>query len=348
LPALQPPELWKLTGRYDALGEVLIKFTDRHKKECVLGPTHEEVITSLVAGEVKSYKQLPVILYQIQTKFRDEPRPRFGVLRSKEFIMKDAYSFDMNTEGLNKNYKKMYDAYCAIFSRCGLDYLPVEADTGFMGGDVSHEFMIPSETGEDAIILCQSCGYAASKEIIMKGPKSGENTCPKCGGAIQVKFAIEVGHTFKLGAKYSGVLGATYLDEKGKENPMVMGCYGIGVNRIAAAAIEQNNDKDGIIWPAGIAPFQVVIIPVNSTDEKIRDFAERVYEDLNSKGIEALLDDRDERAGIKFKDADLIGFPFQVIVSDRHIAEGKVEIKNRRTSERKIVKKQDIVGNRLA
>lgn len=496
LPALQPPELWRQTGRYETLGEVLIKFTDRHKKECVLGPTHEEVITYLVASEVRSYKQLPLILYQIQTKFRDEPRPRFGVLRSKEFIMKDAYSFDMDSGGLDKSYKKMYEAYCDIFSRCGLDYIPVEADPGFMGGDISHEFMVPSEIGEDIIVICPACGYAASREaaavanprahpspqrgegqgegvkpikevhtpgvttiekvsallkvapenmvktLIYKadsktvavlirgdhetneaklkrylkcelleladektiqdttgaplgfsGPKglkgarlvadygisglvnfvtgankrdyhlinvnldrdfkteewadvryiTDKDNCPKCRKPIQIKTAIEVGHTFKLGTKYSKALGAGYLDEKGKGQTIIMGCYGIGVNRIAAAAIEQNNDKDGIIWPSAISPFQVVVIPINSADKKVMDFAEDVYNELKEKNIEVLLDDRDERAGIKFKDADLIGFPFQVVVSDRHIGEGNVEIKNRKTSDRKIVKKQDIL-----
>jgi prolyl-tRNA synthetase len=490
LPAIHPPELWKQTGRYDLLGEVLIKFIDRHKKENVLGPTHEEIITSLVADGVRSYKQLPLILYQIQTKFRDEPRPRFGVLRSKEFIMKDAYSFDRDTEALNESYKKMYDAYCAIFSRCGLNYIPVEADPGFMGGDISHEFMVPASCGEDIIALCASCGYAASREAAAvkdRGQRTGDrgqkeklkevhtpgvttiekvgallkippenmvktliykadgktiaalirgdheaneaklrrflkcemleladektiqdatggplgfsgpvglkdvrviadyaiaglidfvtgankkdyhlinvnlerdfkitewadlryitekDACPKCGKPIQIKFAIEAGHTFKLGTKYSKALGAVYLDEKGRENPMIMGCYGIGVNRIAAAAIEQNNDKDGIIWPVSISPFQVIVMPVNSADKKIMDFAEDIYDSLKEKNIDVLLDDRDERAGIKFKDADLIGFPYQIIVSDRHISEEKVEVKTRKTSDRKIVKKDDIV-----
>ncbi|MCX5715516.1 MAG: proline--tRNA ligase [Candidatus Omnitrophica bacterium] len=489
LPALQPPEIWKQTGRYDILGDVLIKFIDRSKRECVLGPTHEEVITSLVANEIRSYKQLPITLYQIQTKFRDEPRPRFGVLRSKEFIMKDAYSFDRDIAGLDESYKKMYDAYCAIFSRCGLDCIPVEADAGFMGGDVSHEFMVPSDVGEDAIIICAACKYAASKEAaavksenneqtakakgepikevktpdtstiekvskllkcppeqmvktliykadgnhiaaLVRGdhdvneaklkrflkceileladPKSiqdatggpigfsgpvglknvrmiadnsimgmadfvtGANkkdmhlinvnldrdfkvqewadiryitekdTCPKCGGPIQLKFAIEVGHTFKLGTKYSKVLNAVYLDEKGAEHPMIMGCYGIGVNRIAAAYIEQNNDKDGIIWPSPIAPFKVAVVVVNAADKDLMAFAEEVYKDLQDKGIEVLLDDREDRAGIKFKDADLIGFPYQVIVSDRHIKDRKVELKNRRTGERSIISKDEI------
>jgi len=499
LPALQPPELWKQTGRYDALGEVLIKFIDRHNKEGVLGPTHEEVITSLVADEVKSYKQLPLTLYQIQTKFRDEPRPRFGVLRSKEFIMKDAYSFDRDVDGLNQSYKKMYEAYCNIFSRCGLAYIAVEADPGFMGGDMSHEFMVPSEVGEDAIVICPHCNYAASKEVaavlnqkptlaknqklepikevktpdtttiekvgkllncppenmvktliykaddkhiavlvrgdhdvneaklkrhlncdkleladgktiqnVTGGPlgfsgpvglkeirlladygiselvnfvtgankkdfhlvnvnldrparRSGgdfkvkewadiryitdKDSCPKCQKPIQIKVAIEVGHTFKLGTKYSKALGAKYLDEKGKEHPMIMGCYGIGVNRIAAAAIEQNNDENGIIWPVSISPFQVIIIPVNSADNKLMAFAQEIYADLVRRNIEVLLDNRDERAGIKFKDADLIGFPYQIIVSERHIKEGKVEIKERKTDKRVVIGAREVAAH---
>ena len=258
LPALQPAKLWKDSGRYQEIGKVMIAFRDRRGKEMVLGPTHEEVITEVARAYFKSYRQLPQILYQIQTKFRDEPRPRFGVLRSCEFIMKDAYSFDRDIEGLNKNYQKMYDAYQRIFTRCGLDFLAVEADPGIMGGDVSHEFMVPAPGGEDTVAKCLSCGWATSN-ITEQLKKT--KICPKCKGSLKLQPAIEIGHIFKLGTKYSRGSGAKFLDEGGKEKPVIMGCYGIGVNRIMAAAIEQSHDKDGIIWPQGISPYQVLILP---------------------------------------------------------------------------------------
>lgn len=313
MPAIQPAELWKESGRYDAIKDIMIAYKDRHGSEMIMGPTHEEIIVDIVRKDVSSYKQLPFILYQIQTKFRDEPRPRFGIIRSKEFIMKDAYSFDRDNDGLNKNYKKMYDAYCRIFKRCGLSAIAVEADSGIMGGDVSHEFMVLSPSGED--------------EIMQDGQK---------------KNAIEIGHVFKLGTKYSKTLGANFLDENGKQNPIVMGCYGIGINRILAAAIEENNDKDGIIWPESIAPYQVIVIPTNVGDEKIRKAADDIYEQLSKQGIEVLLDDRDERAGVKFKDADLIGIPLHIIIG-KALTDGKVEIKDRRTKEVKQVAVKDVV-----
>ena len=468
LPAMHPAEIWKKTGRYELLGEVMIKFNDRTGKENVLGPTHEEIITDLVANNVRSYKDLPLTLYQIQTKFRDEPRPRFGVLRSKEFIMKDAYSFDCDLEGLNKSYKKMYDAYCKIFKRCGLKYIAVEADAGFMGGDVSHEFMVPSESGEDEIVICASCSYAASlekaecvktqkakakeqklkpiKEVdtpgmstiekvseFLKRPHTnlvktliyladkkpvaflirGDNdlneakakrflgcdilemadeadikkatdgplgfsgpvglkgvrivadydvegsidfitgankkdkhfinvnidrdfkvkewadiryitpkdNCPKCKKKIQIKHAIEVGHIFKLGTKYTKTLSAKFLDKQGKEQAIIMGCYGIGVNRIIASSIEQGNDKDGIIWPHSIAPYNVLIIPVDIRDKKILQATDKIYKDLTKERIDVLLDDRDQRAGIKFKDADLIGIPLQIVIGKKAVSQ---------------------------
>ena len=491
LPAMHPPELWKKTGRYELLGQVLIKFKDRHNKELVLGPTHEEIITDLVANNIKSYKDLPLILYQIQTKFRDEPRPRFGVMRTSEFIMKDAYSFDRDIESMEASYKKMYDAYCRIFERCGLPYIPVEADPGMMGGNISHEFMVPSEAGEDVIAVCRKCKYAASVQVAackdmskcqgvkvsknlpiaqvetpdiktiekvseflkvepsklvktllykaddkvvalllrgdfeanetklknylkcslleladeklvesitgapagFSGPVSLKNIrivadnsvknmvnfvtgankkdahlinvnigrdfetkefadlriitkddlCPSCGKDIDIKRAIEVGHTFKLGTKYSETLGARILEQDGKTVPVIMGCYGIGVTRIIPALIETSNDKDGIIWPILIAPYQIMIVALNIASKKVKDVSEEVYEDLTKAGYEALFDDRDISAGIKFKDADLIGIPIQIIVGEKNAKKDVVEIKNRRDRSVVEVKSKDAV-----
>ncbi|MDP3804551.1 MAG: proline--tRNA ligase [Candidatus Omnitrophota bacterium] len=478
MPAIHPPEIWKKTGRYDVMGDVLIKFKDRHGRECVLGPTHEEIITDLVANNVKSYKELPQIFYQIQTKFRDEPRPRGGVMRTSEFIMKDAYSFDCDVECMEKSYKKMYDAYCRIFERCGLPYIAVEADPGMMGGSVSHEFMVPSEAGEDRIVVCGKCKYAASvqvakcpapkiksvkekklpiaevetpgittiesvstllraepdrlvKTLIYKaddlvvallirgdidaneaklmnylkcghlelaGPKtiedvtgapvgfSGpvglrnvrivadhsvkdmvnfitgankkdahlinvnfdrdcetkefgdfrvitkEDPCPACGkSALEIQQAIEVGHTFKLGTKYSEALGAKFLDKAGLEKTIIMGCYGIGVNRIMASAIETSSDKDGIIWPQSIAPYQVIILALNVENKKVKELADDAYKMLSNHGYNVLYDDRNESAGVKFKDADLVGIPKKVIIGEKNAKKDIVEIKDRKT-----------------
>jgi len=487
MPALHPVELWKKTGRYDVIGEVMIKFKDRHGKEVALGPTHEEIVTDLVAGEIRSYKELPVTLYQIQNKFRDEARPRFGVVRSCEFIMKDAYSFDCDVEGLERSYKKMYDAYCRIFSRCALPYIPVEADPGLMGGAVSHEFMVPCSIGEDRIVVCSSCKYAASTEVAAVNSPDGkvagtvldkkeietpgkssvhdvcsfldvppekiiktliykadgkcvailvrgdheaneakiksklkaktlelasekeireatgadmgfsgpcglkmpvyadyavlrivnavtganvrdrhfvnvnydkdykvvswmdirtitvDDPCPKCGAKIDIKTAIEVGHTFKLGTKYSDSLSAVYLGEDGKEKVMVMGCYGIGVNRILASLIEVSYDANGIIWPLNLAPFEVVVIPVNKDDKDVQGEAERIYSELQSIGLDAIIDDRDYKSpGVKFKDADLIGFPYQIVVGKKNLDNGNVEIKIRRDAQTLVVSKNDV------
>ena len=476
MPALHPVELWRKTGRYDDMGDVMIKFKDRHGKEMALGPTHEEIITDLASKEIRSYKDLPVKLYQIQTKFRDELRPRFGVVRSCEFIMKDAYSFDADSERMEISYKKMYDAYCRIFERCGLPYVAVEADPGLMGGTVSHEFMIPCAIGEDRIIMCPACGYAASTEVakvketgdtnrkgevsgnletvstpgkstvqdvcsflkkdskdliktliyiaddspvavlirgdhqanetkiknalgakmlelasekkvkeltggdigfsgpvglsikivgdnsvkVMSGVIVGANEkdkhvlnvtpgkdfqvgqwidarmitesdpCPKCGGKIEMKNAVEIGHTFKLGTKYSIPLGASYTDEKGGSKPLVMGCYGIGINRILASLIETSYDKDGIVWPASLSPAEVVVIPVKMNDEEISSTAEEIYRELAGAGVDVIIDDRDKSPGMKFKDADLVGFPVQIVIGKKSLAEKKVEIVQRK------------------
>ncbi|PIW80809.1 MAG: proline--tRNA ligase [Candidatus Omnitrophica bacterium CG_4_8_14_3_um_filter_43_15] len=313
MPAIQPAEIWKESGRYDVIKDIMISYKDRHGSEMIMGPTHEEIIVDIVRKDISSYKQLPFILYQIQTKFRDEPRPRFGIIRSKEFLMKDAYSFDKDTDGLNRNYEKMYNAYISIFKKCGLNAIPVEAESGIMGGDTSHEFMVLSESGED--------------EITHKGKK---------------EKAIEIGHVFKLGTKYSKALGANFSDENGKENPIIMGCYGIGINRILAAAIEENHDKEGIIWPKAIAPYQAIVIPTNTADEKINKAANDIYDKLIKEGVEVIIDDRDERAGVKFKDADLIGVPTHVIIG-KGLTDGKIEIKDRKTKETQQVLVKDVI-----
>ncbi len=489
LPAIQPADLWKQSGRYDDLGDDMVRFRDRHGKEMVLGPTHEEVITDLVKREVKSYRQLPLIIYQIQTKFRDEMRPRSGVIRSCEFMMKDAYSFDRDKAGLDRSYQRMYDTYRRILDRCGLSYTVVAADPGVMGGDVSQEFMVLSASGEDDVAHCPSCGYAAGSDVagcakveskkfppkdkagsslaekikmktlkevptpgittiekvgkLLKAPAkrmvktliyladgkpvaalvrgdhdasqtklrkllgcgkvtladaatiervtgapigysgpvglkdtklvadysilempnfiTGANKkdahlmnvnlardfkidlvgdiryitsgdpCPKCGRKIRIQHAIELGHIFKLGTKYSQIQGARFLDEKGKEHPMVMGCYGIGLNRIIAAAIEIDHDEDGIIWPISMSPFEVLILLVNPSDNTLRSFADALYQDMIGEGIDVLLDDRDERAGVKFKDADLIGIPLRVIVGTKGFKAGRFEIELRKS-----------------
>ena len=494
MPSMQPVELWHESGRFKDLGEDLITYKDRHNRVIVFGPTHEEVITDLVRNHVNSYKQMPITFYQIQTKFRDEVRPRFGVIRSREFIMKDAYSFDRDWKGLDESYKKMYEAYEAIFKRCGLKTIAVEADSGVMGGDVSHEFMVLSESGEDLLAHCASCGYAgslavadwgratgghpaifvecppvarpleevdtpgvttiekvgyllkvnpenmvktliyvadekpvavlirgdhdanetkikkflkcaklkmASEDVIKnvtKGPMgfsgpvglkeariiadnsikgmanfvTGANKkdkhyinvnidrdfkasgwadlrmitekdlCPKCNKNIKIEHAIEMGHVFKLGLKYSKAMKAEFLDEDGKLKPIVMGCYGIGVNRIIATAIELHNDAKGIIWPVSIAPFQVLIIPINYKQEDIKKIAENIYNELNQIGIETLLDDRDESAGIKFNDAELIGIPFSIVIGDKGLKKGMIEIKIRDTGKIIEVKKEQL------
>ncbi|MFA5156913.1 MAG: proline--tRNA ligase [Candidatus Omnitrophota bacterium] len=304
LPALQPLDLWVKSGRDKDIGEVMIRFTDRRGRNICLGPTHEEVITELVKSQVSSYKQLPVVLYQIQTKFRDEIRPRFGVVRACEFIMKDAYSFDKDEEGLDKNYRAMYDAYQRIFKRCGLSILIQEADSGVMGGKVSHEFMVPAESGEDTVL--------------------------QDGKKINV---IEIGHIFKLGTKYSAALGANFLDSNGKLNPVIMGCYGIGVSRLIAAIIEQNHDPDGIIWPTEVSPYKAAILPLDTEDSQTMHSAMEIYKQLADSGIGALLDDRQERPGVKFKDADLIGIPVIIVLGKKTLKEQKIEVKDRRSKE---------------
>lgn len=290
LPALQPASLWKESGRFDKMGQDMIRFKDRHGREMLLGPTHEEVITDLVRKYVNSWKQLPLLLFQIQTKFRDEIRPRFGIIRSREFLMKDAYSFDLDEKGLDKSYEIMKETYMKIFERCGLKFSVREADSGVIGGKFSEEFVAEGKCAE-----------------------------------------LEVGHIFKLGIEYSTSMKALYIDKDGKEKPIYMGCYGIGVSRIVAAIIEGNYDEKGIIWPFSVAPFHILIIPVNIEDRKIMEISENIYSKLNNK-FEVLFDDRDESAGSKFSDADLIGIPLWVVIGKK-IKDGKVEIKIRKKNE---------------
>jgi prolyl-tRNA synthetase len=325
MPVALPAELWKETGRWMEYGKELMRFQDRHEREFCLGPTHEEVVTDLIRREVKSYRQLPLNLYQIQTKFRDEIRPRFGLMRGREFIMKDAYSFDRNGEEAMASYKKMFEAYHKIFARCGLRFRAVEAESGLIGGSFSQEFMVLAETGEDALVSCPDCDFAANRE-----KETGEK-CPRCGASLATHRGIEVGHVFMLGDKYSRSMKATYLDPDGAEAYPVMGCYGIGIGRTAAAAIEQNHDEKGIIWPLPIAPYAVHIIPVQDQSERVMLTAELVYGTLVHEGVEVILDDRSERPGVKFNDADLIGIPFQVIIGEKNLKEGVVELKERAT-----------------
>ena len=476
MPALQPIELFERTGRKEAFGDVLINFEvprGGRKVHLALGPTHEEVVTDLIARQVSSYRQLPLILFQIQTKFRNEERPRFGVLRTSEFLMKDAYSFGTGLEQLDESYEAMYRAYCRIFARTGLHCIPVEAESGPIGGDASHEFMAPSPNGEDRIIRCSSCSYAANLEradtgrqassidapetmadlkkeatpdvssieqvrkllecdpsqmiktliysaddkpvaVLVRGDRevnegkvrralnasdvaladketvlrvtgapigfagpvgidceiiadhdiadlvdaiAGANEadthytgvnigrdyqletthdlrdaaagdpCPRCEGTLELVHGIEVGHVFKLGTKYSEALDATYLDEKEKRHPIVMGCYGIGVNRIIAATAETSHDENGLIWPLSIAPYEVLVIPLDIKSEEVMQVAGRYDEELRAAGVDVLFDDRKARPGVKFKDADLIGIPLRVVIGGKGLKNGEVEVK---------------------
>jgi len=341
LPCLQPIELWKTTGRDQTLAEVMIRFEDKRKREMCLGPTHEEVITQLVKDFTQSYRQLPVVLYQIQTKFRDEMRPRFGVVRACEFIMKDAYSFDRDQEGLKKNYQRMYEAYQQIFRRCHLDVAIIKADSGAMGGDISHEFLVPAVIGEDEVLICGHCGAAVG---ITSSVKEGD-ICAECSkGKMKKQVAIEVGHIFQLGTKYSQAQQAFFLDENGKQKTIIMGCYGIGVSRLIATIVEKHYDEKGIVWPKEVAPFDLEILPLQVNDSDIMTLAKQYYQDLGSSGLDILLDDRDETAGVKFNDADLVGIPLRLVIGKKKLAEGKVEIKLRSTGEIFVVDKNDAVN----
>ncbi|HQE24627.1 MAG TPA: proline--tRNA ligase [Candidatus Atribacteria bacterium] len=333
LPALHPGELWKETGRWEVYGPELIRLKDRKDRDFCLGPTHEEVITDLARREIRSYRQLPLLLYQIQTKFRDEIRPRFGVMRAREFIMKDLYSFDRDFEGLEISYQKMYNAYCRIFDRCDLSYEVVPAESGVIGGAVSHEFLVLADSGEEKLLICPTCNFSTTQD---------EERCPHCGTDLEEKRGIEVGHIFQLGTKYSEPMKAYFVDRDGEEKPLIMGCYGIGIGRTMAAAIEAYHDDKGIQWPLSIAPYEVAIIPINWKNAKQREVAEEIYQESQEKGFEVVVDDREFSAGYKFSEADLIGFPLQVIVGEKMSQEGKIEVKVRKNDQRWEAKKEEL------
>ncbi len=342
LPIVMPKELWMESKRWDVYGKELLRFKDRHDRDFCFGPTHEEAITDLVRNEIHSYRQLPLSLYQIQTKFRDEIRPRFGLMRGREFIMKDCYSFDRDEEAAIQTYWKMYEVYKKIFRRCGLNFRPVEAGTGEIGGTLSHEFHVIANSGEDEIWVSEDPEIAFSSEKV-----PSDKICVKTKKPLQSCRGIEVGQVFYLGTKYSNAFHAIYLDPEGKEQLMVMGCYGIGVGRTAAAAIEQNNDKNGIIWPLAIAPFSVEVIPLGEDDVYVKKVAEDIYLELKEKGVDALMDDRSESAGVKFKDADLIGIPWRINVGKKGLEKGEVEIKERATGQMVLVKKEEVIARVL-
>ncbi len=355
MPTLQSAELWEESGRYDAYGPEMLRIKDRHERDMLYGPTNEEMITDIFRKTVFSYKQLPLNLFHIQWKFRDEIRPRFGVMRGREFLMKDAYSFDINKEEGEKSYQKMFVAYLRLFNRIGVTAIPMIAETGPIGGDLSHEFLIVAETGESElycdpeiltldtkladidfnqdlspIIQRYTQYYAATDEM----HDEKDEKVQKLGDKLYKTRGIEVGHIFLFGEKYSEPMKATVMDESGKPVPVYMGSYGVGVSRLVGAVIEANHDENGIIWPEAIAPFQVAIINLKTDDADCCKAAEDIYNSLNSQNIDTLLDDRNERAGVKFKDMDLMGIPWHITVGPRGLKEGKVELKNRRTGEK--------------
>ncbi len=331
MSALQPIEIWQKTGRDKDLEEVMFKFKDRKNRELCLAPTHEEEITEIIRRLVFSYKQLPFILYQIQTKFRDEPRSRFGLMRAVEFIMKDAYSFDKDEEGLSRNYKKMIKAYEDIFKECGLDFIAIEADSGVMGGSTSHEFMVPGEIGEDILFRCSGGCVKYFKK---------EGSCPECAKKLNEEKMIEIGHVFKLGTKYSQAQEAFFLDENGKRLPFVMGCYGIGVSRILAAIAEVNSDEKGLIWPRGVSPFDVSLVAV---DSKVLPRALELEKTLEKEGFSVLVDDRSEAAGVKFNDAYLLGNSYILIMGKKFLLDGTIDIEVRKTKMAKSFKKKELI-----
>jgi len=328
MSALQPIELWQKTGRDKDLKDIMFRFKDRKEKEFCLGPTHEEEVTDIVAKFISSYKQLPFTLYQIQTKFRDEPRPRFGLMRSAEFIMKDAYSFDCDEAGLNVSYEKMRQAYQDIFNECGLKFAMVEADSGMMGGSLSHEFMVEADIGEDILYYCPACRQAGSD---CKKYLRNKGNCAVCGKPMEEKKMVEIGHVFKLGTKYTVAQEALISDNQGKRRPIIMGCYGIGVSRLLPSIAQTNCDEKGIIWPKSVAPFDLTIVVL---DDSLLNEAETFAQNLQNMGIEPLLDDRACGAGVKFNDAAAIGNPFTVVMGKTYAATRRVDLELRRTKEK--------------
>ena len=331
MPIMQPATLWQESQRWEVYGEEMFKLKSRTEREFCLGPTHEELIVDLARAHVKSYKDLPFTLYQFGTKFRDEKRPRGGLLRAKEFVMKDAYSFDMTEEGLNESYDKMREAYLQILKRTGVTAIPTIAQTGEMGGSFSEEFMAPSSAGEDKFVVGKD-GKARKLEDIAEGVEESD-----------VQVGIEICHIFKLGTRYSTTMGLTYMDQSGNQQPVIMGCYGIGVSRMLPTAIEQNHDDKGIIWPAEIAPFDAVVIPIRYDKQSVRESTDKVYSELLTQGFDVLLDDRDLSPGAKFKDHDLLGIPYKLIIGERGLKNNTVELEHRSDGKKEIIDLGNIV-----
>jgi prolyl-tRNA synthetase len=334
MPMVQPKELWEETQRWEKMGPELLRIQDRHERDFCLGPTHEEVITDLIRNNVKSYKELPLNLYQIQTKFRDEVRPRYGVMRGREFLMKDSYSFNLDEDSLNESYVLMKEAYKKILDRLGLQFKIVKADSGAIGGDASEEFHVLAENGEDTIAISNSSDFAINTELLLEEGEDIESLqgkpSPDGEGIIEIKKGIEVGHIFQLGKVYTDAMKANVLDNEGKAQNLYMGCYGIGVSRLVAAAIEQNNDDKGIIWPEAMTPFEVNIIAIGfDKDKKIAKASTDLYSKLSSMGYEVMLDDRKDGYGTKMKDAELIGVPINVIIGKQYLQNGEIELKHR-------------------
>ena len=334
MPMVQPKELWEETQRWEKMGPELLRIQDRHERDFCLGPTHEEVITDLIRNNVKSYKELPLNLYQIQTKFRDEVRPRYGVMRGREFLMKDSYSFNLDEDSLNESYVLMKEAYKKILDRLGLQFKIVKADSGAIGGDASEEFHVLAENGEDTIAISDSSDFAINTELLLEEGEDIKSLqgkpSPDGEGIIEIKKGIEVGHIFQLGKVYTDAMKANVLDNEGKAQNLYMGCYGIGVSRLVAAAIEQNNDDKGIIWPEAMAPFEVNIIAIGfDKDKKIAKASTDLYSKLSSMGYEVMLDDRKDGYGTKMKDAELIGVPINVIIGKQYLQNGEIELKHR-------------------
>jgi prolyl-tRNA synthetase len=334
MPMVQPKELWEETQRWEKMGPELLRIQDRHERDFCLGPTHEEVITDLIRNNVKSYKELPLNLYQIQTKFRDEVRPRYGVMRGREFLMKDSYSFNLDEDSLNESYVLMKEVYKKILDRLGLQFKIVKADSGAIGGDASEEFHVLAENGEDTIAISDSSDFAINTELLLEEGEDIESLqgkpSPDGEGIIEIKKGIEVGHIFQLGKVYTDAMKANVLDNEGKAQNLYMGCYGIGVSRLVAAAIEQNNDDKGIIWPEAMTPFEVNIIAIGfDKDKKIAKASTDLYSKLSSMGYEVMLDDRKDGYGTKMKDAELIGVPINVIIGKQYLQNGEIELKHR-------------------
>ncbi len=343
MPMVQPAQLWQQSKRWEQYGAELLRFNDRHDNAFCLGPTHEELVTDLVRQEVNSYKSLPLTLYQIQTKFRDEIRPRFGVMRAREFLMKDAYSFHLTEDCLQSCYDAMYAAYERIFKRLGLDFRAVAADNGAIGGNVSHEFHVLAESGEDALAISDSGPFAANVETL-DNCQAGDPS-PDGQGHLQIKRGIEIGHIFQLGDNYSRALQATVLDQTGKKKPLLMGCYGIGITRIVAASIEQKHDDKGMIWSPAMAPFHIAIVPLNmKKSTSVCEYANKLYGILTEQGYEVLLDDRDQHPGAKFADMDLIGIPHRLVVSERNLKNQQLEYKSRCADDSQLIPEDDALA----